>query len=180
MNGRVVETRDRHGAQPGIVRFQIGIVTSGRRLVIIRRGRRVVRDFSNREHRSGVGADIAKAHARQRATGPCGAQGGEAELDAVGGGISFQLLAHVDQGLHRGHVDIGDGGAIQDDGTQVRTGISGHGSSIVVTGRRIVPGTIAQARVAVGIGSLGVGKDVGDQAIGVIVGCGTRVRQFCH
>lgn len=77
------------------------------------------------ERVDGRGAGEAEAGSGERASCPGVVDVGQVPLDRFGGGMSVELVPGIDESLDRRHVDMVDGGTIQDDGMEGRSCFSG-------------------------------------------------------
>lgn len=83
----------------------------------------------------------AEAGGGKGAFGPAVVDAGEVPVDRVRGGVAVELVADVDEVLHRGDVDVVDGGEVEDDGFEGGfVGFDGGGFAAAWAG--VVPGPV--------------------------------------
>lgn len=117
----------------------------------------------------GRGRREAEAGRCESSLGPAVVDVSEVPLHGLRRSIEVELVANVDQVLHRGHIHVVDGGEIQNDGTkcgQVRT----VGLGLSFARSRVVPGSIPGRSVREGVGATSVLEDGINQIVGIVVG----------
>jgi len=88
------------------------------------------------------GGRVAEAGGGEGALGPAVVDAGEVPLDLFGSGVAVELVADVDEMLHRGDVDVVDRGEVEDDGFQGRERRLVCGGEAAAAGARVVPGSV--------------------------------------
>ena len=92
---------------------------------------------------------VAEAGGGEGAFGPAVVDAGEMPVYFVGGGVAVELVAHVDEVLHRGYIDVVYRGEVEDDGFEGgEVGFGGYG--LAAAGAGVIPGTILFDRLASG------------------------------
>ncbi len=64
---------------------------------------------------------LHRGQPHELALGPAVADACHVPVDDVGRGVPVELVADIDELLHRGDVDVVDGAEVQDDGLECRT-----------------------------------------------------------
>ncbi len=120
--------------------------------------------------------------------GPAVVDAGEVPVYGVRGRVTVKLVADVDQMLHRGDVDVVDGGEVEDDGFEGGS-VGFDGDGFAAARARVVPwavlscvlvntmgkwdwreGAYAESGVEGGVGAAGFFENGGDHVVEVVVG----------
>lgn len=70
-----------------------------------------------------AGCSVAEAGGAEGSLRPAVLDVGKVPVDGLGSGVAVELVADVDQGLGRRHVDNVDGGEVEDDGLERWPGV---------------------------------------------------------
>lgn len=135
-------------------------------------------DFGNAEDRLpsvksifGGWGRVAETGGGQSSLGPAVVDVGEMPLHGLGSGVEIQLVAHIDQILHRGDIHIVDGREIKNDGAEGRQ-MRPVFFFLSMPRTRVVPWPIAKLAVGEGIRTTGLLEDCLDKVVGVVVAVG--------
>ena len=83
----------------------------------------------------------AEAGGGEGSFGPAVVDAGEMPVDGVRSGVAVKLVADVDEVLHRGDVDVVDGGEVEDDGFECGS-VGFDGDGLAAARARVVPGAV--------------------------------------
>ena len=83
----------------------------------------------------------AEAGGGEGSFGPAVVDAGEMPVDGVRSGVAVKLVADVDEVLHRGDVDVVDGGKVEDDGFECGS-VGFDGDGLAAARARVVPGAV--------------------------------------
>lgn len=112
---------------------------------------------------------IAEAGGNEGTLGPAVVDVREVPVDGGWRSVIVQLVAHINELLDRGDVNIVNSAEVKDDGIEGWT-VAVIGLGLAATWPWIVPWSVTQAWVVIGVGATGVGVNVVSQLVQVVVG----------